>query len=519
MPTNDIKTLTNDQQKALEIIDKNQFTLLHGVTGSGKTEVYIRSVKKITDRGKQAIVLIPEISLTPQTVSRFKDIFNTVVIHSKITPKQKRERWQQIIDSDVELVIGARSALFAPLKNLGIIVIDEEHDNSYKQDSNPRYNTRDAAIKRAEIENIKVILGSATPDLETFYKFTNNYTYTSLPKRIDNRPLPPITLADMRQELNNKNFSILSKTLRDKIYDRIKKKEKIILFLNRRGYSSSIFCRECGYIFECNRCSVALTYHSDNTARCHYCNHKEQVPEVCPKCHSKYFKYSGIGTQKAETEIQKIFGNAKILRMDSDTTKKRGSHKEILDKFINDDYDILLGTQMIAKGHDFPEVTLVGILLADVSLHIPDFRSAEKTFQLLTQVAGRTGRGSLGGEVIIQTYMPEHYAIQAARTHDYISFYNKELEYRRQLIYPPFSKLILITISSPNQNLAEKRALEISTKFSPESILGPVPALISKLRGFYRWQIMLKDSELDYEDLVAISDVKIELNVDPVNFF
>lgn len=515
-----VLTLTDHQKKALQVIKSNDFTLLHGVTGSGKTEVYIRAARDIVDQGKQVIVLIPEISLTKQTVERFQNNFNCVQIHSKLTPKQRRENWQKIVEGSIEMVIGARSALFAPLKDLGLIIIDEEHDSSYKQDNNPRYHTRDTALKRAEIEQAKVVLGSATPDIETYHYFKDRYAYISLPIRIDNRPLPPSEIVDMRQEIKNGNYSVISGLMRERIVDRLRKKEKIMLFLNKRGYASYVFCRECGFSFECPRCHVSLTYHDDNqTVRCHYCNHVEHVAESCPQCDSNKFKFSGTGTQKIEQELKKNFANARILRMDSDSTKKRGSHARILDSFINDDYDILLGTQMITKGHDFPQVTLVGILLADSSLKMPDFRAAERTFQLITQVAGRTGRGKAGGEVVIQSYMPEHYAITCAAGHDYQSFYTKELKIRRELNYPPFSKLILILVSSPENSLAQQQANDIASKYPQENVLGPVPALISKIRGFYRWQIMIRDLDINYDEIAKIDNVKIEINVDPVNFY
>jgi len=515
-----MRQLSPQQATALETIRQNKFTLIHGVTGSGKTEVYIQAAHEIISNGGQVIVLIPEISLTKQTVKRFSEHFQTVEMHSRLTPKQRKNNWQQIVENNVEMVIGARSALFAPLKKLKMIIIDEEHDGSYKQDNNPRYHARDAALKRAELENCKLILGSATPDICNYYDFSQKYVIAHLPDRVDNLPLPPVEVVDMRIELKDGNYSILSGSLHNKIADRIIKKEKTMLFLNRRGYASYVFCRECGYSFECTRCHVSLTYHSDNnTVRCHYCNHTEYVPENCPVCGSSKFKYSGTGTQKVEKELQKNFGNAKILRMDSDSTRKRGTHSEILDKFINEDYDILLGTQMITKGHDFPQVTLVGILLADSSLKMPDFRASERTFQLLTQVAGRTGRGKQGGEVVIQTYMPEHYSVICASKHDFNSFYQTELEIRKELSYPPFSKLILLIISSPDNKKAQEQAKIIAAKYPAENIMGPVPALISKIRGFYRWQILTRDLDINYDDIISIDQVKIEINVDPVNFY
>ncbi len=515
--------LTEDQLKAGELIRQKQFILLHGVTGSGKTEVYLQAAAETIKAGQKVIVLVPEISLTPQTIERFAQRFNIAVLHSRLTPKERTQSWEKIVNGEVDVVVGARSAIFAPFKNLGLIIIDEEHDSSYKQDNNPRYKVVDVAIKRAELTGAKVILGTATPVLETFYLFKqppdDRYAYIQFRQRVMDRPLPLVDIIDMREELAAGNFSVLSRKLRENIADRLNKKEKVILFLNRRGFATFISCRKCGFVLECERCKVSLTYHQDNTAQCHYCNKKIQTPEVCPSCNSKYFKFFGTGTQKVEVELKKYFGQAKILRMDKDTVQKRNAHQDILDEFIKGDGDILLGTQMIAKGHDFPEVTLVGIIAADVSLHIPDFRATERTFQLLAQVAGRTGRGSKGGEVIVQTYTPENYAIQAAAKHDYQKFYDQELEFRRQTGYPPFSRLTLIEVSSPDEAKVVSEIKKIAGKYPAEKILGPVPCPISKLKGFYRWQLLLKDQDVEYADFAVENDVKLEIDVDPVNMY
>ncbi len=516
-----IMQLTEHQQSALKIIEEQQFTLLHGVTGSGKTEVYLQTAEKTVKAGKQVIVLVPEISLTPQTISRFAERFSIAVIHSRLTPKEKKEAWQKIVNNEVNVVVGARSAIFAPFKNLGLIIIDEEHDSSFKQDNNPRYHTIDIALKRGEQTGAKVILGSATPLLETFVLFKEqpNYGYALLPTRVMGRPLPEVKIIDMRQELSEGNFSVFSRELREAIAEKLQKKEKIILFLNRRGFSTFVSCRECGYVLECDRCNVSLTYHQDGSARCHYCNKNIRVPETCPKCGSKYFKFFGTGTQKVETELNKFFGQARVLRMDADTVKKRTAHSDILEEFTNGNADILLGTQMIAKGHDFFDVTLVGIISADSSLHLPDFRAGERTFQMLAQVAGRTGRGPKGGEVIIQTYNPENYAIKAAAEHDYQTFFEQESAFRKAAHYPPYSKLILLTVSSPDEKKARQRILEIAEKYPPANVLGPTPCPLQKLRGFYRWQMLLRDQEINYSDFNEENDVKIEIDVDPVNMY
>lgn len=515
--------LTAEQIQALALVQEKQFVLLHGVTGSGKTEVYLQAAAQAIKAGKQVIILVPEISLTPQTVKRFSERFPITVLHSRLTPKEKKKSWQLIINGEVDIVVGARSAIFAPFKNLGLIVIDEEHDSSYKQDNNPRYHTVDVALQRAALTGAKLILGSATPSLETFYSFNNpsdqRYAYFNLPVRVLDRPLPEVKIVDMREELAKENYSILSRELRLEIAERLAKKEKIILFLNRRGFSTFVSCRSCGFVLECDRCKVALTYHQDNSAHCHYCDKKIETPKFCPKCGSKYFKFFGAGTQKVEAELKKYFAQAKVLRMDKDTVQKRGAHEDILQEFSEGTGDILLGTQMIAKGHDFPEVTLVGIISADLSLHIPDFRATERTFQLLAQVAGRTGRGEKGGSVIVQTYSPENYAIQAAAKHNYQEFYAQEIEYRRQAGYPPFSKLTLIEVSAPDEKKVIREIKTIAQHYPPEKILGPVPCPINKIRGFYRWQVLLKDLDVNYEDFKLENDVKMEIDVDPVNMY
>lgn len=515
-----ILTLTKEQEKALEVSRKNKVTLIHGVTASGKTEIYLRRVADLIKAGKQAIVLVPEISLTPQTIERFSKKFTTTVIHSRLTPKERFESWNKIIQGKVDVVVGARSAVFAPFPNLGLIIIDEEHDSSYKQDSQPRYHVREIALERSKLSNIQVILGSATPSLETFHLFQQNksgFAYVEMKSRIDNYPLPPVELIDMRQELKEKNFSVLSKTLKESLKKCLDNNEQAIIFLNRRGFSSFLLCRECGATLLCPHCQVTLTLHNDNNLKCHYCNFQQSSATTCPKCKSIYFKHLGSGTQKAELELNRLFRNIKLLRMDRDTTKKRGSHQDILEKFKSGEGNVLLGTQMIAKGLDFPNVTLVGVLNADTALHLPDFRSAERTFQLMTQVAGRSGRSLKGGKVIIQTYNPEHYALQAAKDHDYKKFYDEEIEYRQDLNYPPFCKLTALIISSPNNSLARQHAENIVKKLDGYNILGPAPAPLFKLRKRYRWQILVKEKEVPDFVLEEKQNLKIDIDVDPLN--
>lgn len=514
--------LTIDQKNALQAIRENKYILLHGITGSGKTEVYLNAAQEAITLNQQVIVLVPEISLTPQTIRRFTERFpRTIAIHSHLTPKERREAWAKITAGEVDLVIGARSAVFAPVKDLGLIIVDEEHDPSYKQDNNPRYHAVTMALKRTELTKAKVILGTATPALETYYTFTNTsgYVIASLPKRVTANSLPTVAIVDMREEIKEKNYSVLSRKLREHIQQRLERQEKVMLFLNRRGFATFINCRACGHVLTCERCQVSLTYHQDESARCHYCNSRIAVPKTCPKCNSPYLKFFGNGTQRVEAELQKYFGYAPLFRMDKDTTQKRGSHNSILQDFQEAKTGILIGTQMIAKGHDFPDVTLVGILAADATLHIPDFRAAERTFQLLTQVAGRAGRGNIPGEVIIQTYSPEHPAILAAAAQDYSAFYTQEMEHRRLTGYPPYTKLTAVTVSSTDEQLVEKHIKELSARYPLEKRLGPAPCPINKIRGFYRWQFLLRDTLLDYSSLEQENDVKIDIDVDPVNLY
>jgi primosomal protein N' (replication factor Y) len=506
------KTLTTEQQAANEAIgqalDKGQGKfLLQGVTGSGKTEVYIHSVEKALALNRQAIVLVPEISLTPQTVERFKNHFGqeVAILHSGLSLGERFDEWRRIRSQKVNIVVGTRSAVFAPLKRLGIIVIDEAQDDSYKSDMRPRYHAVGVAEKRCELEGGVLVLGSATPSIADYYAAQRGiYKRIGMKYRIDHRPLPPVEIVDMREEILKGNRSILSRVLYQSLLDVLAKGEQAILLLNRRGYAQFVSCRSCGFVVKCRNCDISLTYHVyDNILKCHYCGHNYPYPSICPSCKSKYIKHFGIGTQKVEEDIKKFFPQAGIVRMDMDTTTTKGAHQKILKAFRERRYDILLGTQMIAKGLDFPLVTLVGVIAADTSLNLPEYRSSEKTFQLITQVAGRTGRGVKGGKVIVQTYQPDNYAIQHASKHDYLGFYNEEIKIRRQFVYPPFSHIIRILMTGEKEkSLIElvhttetwlKHQIEGSPILKQGLIeIGAYSAPLEKIKRKYRWQILLK---------------------------
>ncbi|NLT27821.1 MAG: primosomal protein N', partial [Dehalococcoidales bacterium] len=455
--------LTAQQEAAFNEIqtsladNKGDTFLLHGVTGSGKTEVYLQALAEAIKLGKRAIVLVPEISLTPQTIDRFASRFpyRVAVIHSKLSLGEQFDQWHQIQNGQYDVVIGARSAIFAPQPQLGLIVIDEEHEWTYKQDNSPRYHTRDVALKIAELNKATVILGSATPDVSSYYNAKKGkYRLLEMPERVtpkEGSPLPRVEIVDLREELKAGNTGIFSRLLEYEINNALRKKEQAILFFNRRGTSTFVQCRDCGHVLQCPNCYVSLNYHSDNDfLLCHQCNYKKRTPKKCPACGSPRIKYMGLGTQKLEQETAATFPRARLLRWDSDSTNGKDSHKNILDAFKKREADILIGTQMVAKGLDLPNVTLVGVVIADSGLNLPDFRAGERTFQLISQVAGRAGRGEAGGKVIIQTYMPEHYAIQATINHDYAAFYKQEIDYRKQLKNPPFSKLIKMTYIHAN---------------------------------------------------------------------
>ena len=510
---------TLEQKQALASIKKciddkiHKVFLLHGVTGSGKTEVYLQSISHALDSGYSSIILVPEISLTPQTVARFKARFGEriAILHSQLVGSKRASEWERIVSGEAQIVVGARSAIFAPLKNLGLVVVDEEHENTYKQEDAPRYHAREVAIKRAEISGAVVILGSATPSLETFFLAEKKrYTLVELPERIDSKLLPEVEIVDMREELTrSKKIPLLSQSLKEWIRKDLAEDKQIILFLNRRGFSTFISCRKCGYVLRCKRCEVSLTYHFHaKQLICHHCKFTMDPPTICPECNSSYVKYWGIGTEKVESEIHRLFPSAVISRMDTDSTHKRGTHEKVLSKFKAGKIDVLVGTQMIAKGLDFPKVTLVGVISADTALNLPDFRSGERTFNLLTQVAGRAGRGDLGGRVIIQSYTPAHYAIQAAKNHDYQSFYSKEISYRKDLGLPPFRHMACLTFRGRKDEKVFKFSESCKDRLKKKDrdkkieILGPAPAPVSKMRGMYRWNLFLKTEKA--EDIVAL---------------
>ena len=501
-------TFTEEQQEAYQkiekSIDENKYEefLLFGVTGSGKTEIYLQLIEKVLKQNKKAIMLVPEISLTPQMIERFIARFDKeriAVLHSKLSIGERYDEWNKIKENKADIIIGARSAIFAPVHNLGIIIIDEEHDSSYKSEATPKYNAIEIANKIAKEEKIPIVLGSATPDITTYYKAEKGeITKLTLTKRANNSNLPQIEIIDLKQELANGNHSMLSFELYNSIEENLKNHYQTILFLNRRGYSTFIMCRDCGYTVKCKNCNISMTYHSfEKKLKCHYCGYEENLVTICPECGSKKIRYFGTGTQKLEDEIHKQFPNATTIRMDVDTVTKKNSHEEILNKFKNDNIDILIGTQMVVKGHHFPKVTLVGVIAADSSLNMDDYRANEKTFQILVQVAGRAGRENLSGKVVIQSYNPENFSIQTAKKQNYQEFYETEITLRKQLKYPPFCDIIVIGFNS----LKEEKIIETSQKVYdllkekvPENyiISKPAPSPIDKIQNRYRWRIIIK---------------------------
>lgn len=491
--------LTEEQQMAFNKIDNSGFNefLIYGVTGSGKTEVYLQLIQSTLNRGKKAIVLVPEISLTPQMVDRFSSRFGDCicVLHSKLSIGERNDQWKNIQTGKCKIVIGARSAIFAPIDNLGIIIIDEEHDPSYKSDTAPRFNAKDIAKYIAKRNNIPVILGSATPDITTYY---NSKNIIRLTKRANSSNLPDVEIVDLRQELAKGNRSIISEKLNEEIEKNLKNKNQTILFLNRRGFSTFVMCRDCGYTAKCKRCNISLTYHSkENKLKCHYCGYEMNNVKLCPKCNSKNIKHFGSGTQKLEEIIQKMYPQATTIRMDIDTVSKKNSHEEIINKFKNENIDILIGTQMVVKGHHFPNVTLVGVIAADASLNTEDFRANEKTFDILVQVAGRAGREKLPGKVIIQTYSPENFCIECSKQQNYDNFYKTEIELRKQLKYPPFCDIIMFGINSSDKEEIKKASISlynILKKYGQVylQIMPPLPAPIDKIKYRYRWRIIAK---------------------------
>jgi primosomal protein N' (replication factor Y) len=500
--------LTPQQNQVVDAIydafPRGEFTpiLLHGVTGSGKTEIYILSIMKVLEQRKKALLLTPEISLTPQLSRRFRSHFGSLVsvLHSGLTLRERLNEWWNIKEGNRKVVIGTRSAIFSPLDDVGIIIVDEEHDTSYKQEENPRYSGRDLAVMRAKIENAIVLLGSATPSLESFYNVDKGkYQYLQLGERISPGKLPQVEIIDMNEEFKREGKQrLFSQRLISELDYCLKRKEQALILLNRRGYASYLQCRKCGYIPSCINCSMSLTYHlTENKLKCHYCGYSRRPPEHCTICEGEYIHYIGMGTEKIEEELSRFFPNAGISRMDRDTTRYKGATEKIISRFITGEIDILIGTQMIAKGHDIHNVTLMGVVSADIALGLPDFRSSERTFQLLTQASGRSGRGELPGKVIIQTYHPNHYSIEMAEKQDYRSFYQKEMRFRRIMKYPPFTYLVNIIIKGRSLDKLKKKAHKVAHKLREKDtrgiwILGPSPAPLSKIKGNYRYQIVLK---------------------------
>lgn len=543
--TNNLK-FTEEQEnayiKVLNSINNDEYKefLLYGVTGSGKTEVYLQLIEEVLNKGKSAIVLVPEISLTPQMINRFISRFGKEIIsvlHSKLSVGERHDSWEKIENGEARIIIGARSAIFAPAKDLGIIIIDEEHDSSYKSEMSPRYNAKEVASQIAKYNNIPVLLGSATPDISTFYKTEiKEIEVLKLTKRANNSNMPNIKIVDLRKELANGNRSMISMELYKKILENLKNNKQTILFLNRRGFSTFIMCRDCGFVAKCPNCNISLTYHKkEEKLKCHYCGHEEKLINICPECGSKKIRHFGTGTQKLELEINKIFPKATTIRMDIDTVTKKNSHEEILRKFNEDGIDILIGTQMIVKGHHFPNVTLVGVVSADGSLNIDDYRASERTFDLLVQVAGRAGRENMQGNVIIQTYNPENYSIEYAKKQNYEDFYNIEIKLRRQLRYPPFCDIIMLGISGEQEKnvcdisnkLYDKLESQIKQNDIQANILKPLPAPIDKIKNRFRWRIIIKtnlnDKLIDiinnclYDDEITKSNVRVIADTNPTN--
>lgn len=510
--------LTEKQREVLNDVDINKFGkyLIHGVTGSGKTEVYLQLIQKVLDKGKTAIVLVPEISLTPQITNRFLSRFGDciAILHSRLSIGERYDEWKKIKQGKCKIVIGARSAIFAPIENIGIIIIDEEHDLSYKSETTPKYEAREVAKYIANMNNIPLVLGSATPDIRTYYKAQKgDVKLLQLPNRISDFGLPDVSIVDLREELASGNKTVFSRRLYQEINKNLANKEQTMLFLNRRGYSTFVMCRDCGYVVKCSKCDVAMTYHiTKNRLLCHYCGMEHENVFICPSCGSKNIRYFGTGTQKIEAEIKKYFPTASVIRMDVDTTRTKNAHEIILDKFRKEKIDILLGTQMITKGHDFENVTLVGVLAADSSINISDFRANERTFQLLTQVAGRAGRGDKKGRAIIQTYMPDEFSILAAKKQDYENFYKKEIIVREKLNYPPFCDIIIGVLSGEDEIAVKQEAQHLYDILNKcIETYQPMPAPISMINGLYRYRVLAKTSIND-ESVQILSKCLEEYN-------
>ncbi|MFB9749967.1 primosomal protein N' [Paenibacillus hodogayensis] len=566
--------LTPEQRQALEPVAdtlerrEHGVFLLHGVTGSGKTEVYLQAIQQCLDQGREAIVLVPEISLTPQMVERFKGRFGSAVavMHSRLSQGERYDEWRKIVLKRVSVVIGARSAVFAPFDRIGLIIIDEEHESSYKQEESPKYHARDVAVERAAYHGAAVVLGSATPSLESYAKASGRlgsgaagrYRLLTMAERVEGRPLPAVNVVDLREELKAGNRSMFSRGLYEALGQRLERQEQSVLLLNRRGYSTFVMCRSCGFVVQCPHCDISLTYHQvSRTMRCHYCGFSQPEPATCPSCESEHIRYFGTGTQRVEEELAKLFPGIRVIRMDVDTTSEKGAHERLLNRFRDRQADVLLGTQMVAKGLDFPDVTLVGVIAADTVLHLPDFRAAEKTFQLLTQVAGRAGRHRLPGEVFIQTYTPDHYSIVTASAHDFGAFLEQELDIRRQRGYPPYYELVLVTLSHEQVPLLVRAGEAFASRlkqcweherrgrgpgYPADSlghlndargdgayfeVYGPVASPIPRIKDRYRFQCMIKyrgnvdvagmlaETAAAFDDTVRNDKLTISMDVNP----
>jgi primosomal protein N' (replication factor Y) (superfamily II helicase) len=534
--------LNEEQQCAVDGIKKEMLCarrpcLLHGITGSGKTFVYIELAKAALEAGKGVIILVPEISLTPQTIRRFREALGPVmtVIHSRMSDGERRDSLEELVTGKKRVVVGVRSAVLAPMENTGLIIVDEEHDASYKQsDIDPRFSARDVAVMRAHFQNALVVLGSATPSFESYHNaITGKYLLVPIMRRFGIARLPSVEIVDMAAEHRENNWTLLSRLLRRRITETIESGRQVILLLNRRGFSTFLICKNCGHTYTCPNCSVNLTYHKTSLdLKCHQCGYSECAPQTCVKCHGEQIKFKGTGIQKAEEYLREQFPQSRIIRMDQDTTRRKGAHIEILESFANKEADILLGTQMVAKGLHFPGVALVGVLQADTGLHFPDFRATEKTFQLLSQVAGRAGREEVGGEVIIQTYFPGEAGILAAKEHDFIGFYNQEIPHRQELGYPPFGKLLRIVVVGEKEDgvrsLAGQIARSIRNRLPPQSVLlGPSPAVFSRINNKFRYSLLLKSKSARAIQEIAgcarknlpkrTEGIKVAFDVDPVN--
>ncbi len=524
--------LNKEQLKAYDdvkgALKKNNYQtyLLHGITGSGKTEVYMHLVDHVLRKDKQVIILVPEISLTPQIVAKFINRFGekVAVLHSKLSQGERYDQWKKIKDKEIPIVIGARSAIFAPCEDVGLIIIDEEHESSYKSEMNPKYYTIDVAKYLCKRSSGVLLLGSATPSIESYYNVEKGeYKLLELRSRFNNKPLPKVEVVDMRIELEEGNKSMFSRSLYEAMKESLSARQQVILFLNRRGHSTFVSCRSCGYVLKCSNCDISLTYYQKNNhAKCHYCSYKAVVPKICPECKSKYIKFFGTGTEKVEEYVNKIFPDFKTKRLDIDTTSKKGSLEKIIDDFGKREIDILIGTQMVTKGLDFPYVTLVGVLSADITLNLPDYRANERTFQLLTQVAGRAGRHEFNGNVVVQTYSPENYAIAASQSHDFSEFYNKEILLRREFRYPPFYNIINIIVLGKDETSVVRSAKRLFGKIEAETLknkdlkniqlLGPNPAILNRIKSFFRWQILLKYESIDHEIIKGIINYICNIN-------